>query len=271
MTLDFRYTARRSLQRAKAELSASDDHRLYYAALEIRFAMEAITYGRMYAYRDHIPPSEYRTWQPRKVFEMLLEIDPNVSTGVSLAVGVEQKYGVPAEEMQSLGTEIVLTKKNLKEHYDAIGSYLHVPTLAQVDNNDRNLVKLRNRCEQCIIMLESILSSPIWNVKFGKNFSFNCFRCNVLLTRWLPLRKVDAHDVRCLQCGAEYAVTETNGGKISVNPKWRELHCPNPECSDTIGLWSDEITSGTRWSCESCGNKYILKLIVENIRAESEP
>ena len=34
--------------------------------------------------------------------------------------------------MKVLGTDVVFTLADLKAHYDAIGSYLHMPSLAQI-------------------------------------------------------------------------------------------------------------------------------------------
>src|SRR5437867_1615135 len=43
---NFRHLARQSLARAKTELATNDAQRLRYAALELREAMEALTYDR---------------------------------------------------------------------------------------------------------------------------------------------------------------------------------------------------------------------------------
>src|SRR2546429_3472132 len=94
-------------------------------------AMECLTYDRALAFKDEFPPSEYDTWQPRKVMSVLLEIDPTADKDSSIAVGVEAVPGVPAASMQSLGSEKVLNLGMLRKHYDALGSYLHVPTLKQ--------------------------------------------------------------------------------------------------------------------------------------------
>lgn len=41
---DYREEARQQLARARAELASGDDERLKYAALELREAMESLTY-----------------------------------------------------------------------------------------------------------------------------------------------------------------------------------------------------------------------------------
>ena len=67
MTPSFRHLARESVGRARAELASGDRARLKFAALELRMAIESVTYERAHSYRDEIPQAEYRTWQPKKV------------------------------------------------------------------------------------------------------------------------------------------------------------------------------------------------------------
>lgn len=88
---NFRHSARESLARAKAELAANDPIRLRYAALELRDAMEALTYDRALAFKDDIPPEEYKTWQPRKLMAVLLDIDPSIGITSTIAYGIEEE------------------------------------------------------------------------------------------------------------------------------------------------------------------------------------
>ena len=87
--------ARKSLARAKTELASN---RTRYAALELRDAMEALTYDRALAWANDLPPEEYKTWQPRKLMSALLEIDPSIGMSATLAVGIETEYGKPGRE-----------------------------------------------------------------------------------------------------------------------------------------------------------------------------
>jgi len=104
------------LARARTELAADDPHRLRYAALELRDAMEALTYDRALAFKDDIPPEEYKTWQPRKLMAVLLEIDPSIGMTSTVAFGLEEEYGklAPRENMKLLGTDVVFTLADLK-------------------------------------------------------------------------------------------------------------------------------------------------------------
>jgi hypothetical protein len=87
---------------AEDELASADDERLKYAALELRMAMESLTYDRALAYKEGFPPAEYQSWQPRKVMALLLEIDLNADKDSSLAFGIEPALGVTPDEMPSV-------------------------------------------------------------------------------------------------------------------------------------------------------------------------
>ena len=45
--MNFRSIAKKAVKKAKEELASNDDERIKYAVLELRLAMEAITYDRM--------------------------------------------------------------------------------------------------------------------------------------------------------------------------------------------------------------------------------
>ena len=154
--------ARESLARAKAELASGEPIRVRYAALELRFAMEAVTYDRATAFKKEIPPKEYATWQPRKLMKMLVDIDPGIGASSTIRIGFQDDIGTPAppERMRTMGTDVVFTLGDLKSHYDAIGNHLHVPSLANVQaGNIPDDEQLRARCETIAGLLERVLSS----------------------------------------------------------------------------------------------------------------
>jgi hypothetical protein len=110
-------------------MESGDPDRLDYAALELRKAMEAIIYDRAQLYKDEVPVEVYRTWQPRKVLAYMAEIDPMLAhNSWEVSFKPDAKLGQPENSWISLGTETLLTSKNLRKHYDALGHFLHVPT-----------------------------------------------------------------------------------------------------------------------------------------------
>lgn len=267
---NFRQLARESLGRAKAELAANDEHRLRYAALELRFAMEAITYDRALAFQDDIPPEEYKTWQPRKLMGVLIDIDPSIGMTSTIAFGCEEEYGKPAprENMRVLGTDHVFTLANLKTHYDAIGSYLHMPCLEQViPGNMPDPKKLQTRCECIIGLVETVLNSRVWNSTFGVTATLDhCLNeeCKKPIHKRIPAGK-DKVDAQCFACKAEYTITREEDGRVLWTPKMDEALCSNPGCTEKMALWLHEVRPGTHWRCRGCGVHNEIVLAVSKI------
>lgn len=275
--LNYRHLARESLSRAKTELASQDLHRLRYAALELRDAMEAVTYDRALAFKDEIPPEEYRTWQPRKLMAVLVDIDPSIGMTSTLAVGIESEHGKQAENMKTLGTDHVLTLKDIKAHYDAIGSYLHMPSLEQLEAGKiADPAKLRTRCEAVVAALESVLGSPVYNVTLG-NFAQldECMNetCRRPVRKRFPLGKTEI-EAECFECKAVYTLVSRPGGAVEFKPKMTLVGCPSEGCSERFPLWPHELTPGTHWRCR-CGSHNGIALrahkIEEGAAAEGGP
>jgi hypothetical protein len=231
---DFRHSARTALERARAELASNEPYRFRYAALELRDAMEALTYDRAMAYKNDIPPEEYYTWQPRKLMMVLLGVDPDIGKSSTLAIGIEDEYGkpVPPEQMLTLGTDHVLGLADLKTHYDALGSYLHMPSLSQIQAGKiADLGKLRERCEAVAHAIEKVLSSKVWNNTLGNIATLErCMNedCGKPLHRRMPFGQ-EAIEARCFECNAEYTVASQNNHEVRWIPKMSEVRCASPE------------------------------------------
>lgn len=255
---DFRNSARQSLKRAESELNSDDPMHFRYAALELRYAMEALTYDRARAYKNEIPPEEYGTWQPRKLMLLLAEINPHAVKSSTISARLEEEYGkpAPAKNMKLLGTDHVLSISDIKEHYDAIGSYLHIPSLKQIENHGvHDYGKLKLRCEKIILLLQTVLSSPIWNATFG-NFATlpQCMdeSCKKPVRKRIPIG-TQFIDAECFECKAEYKIVIGTEDKVTWEPKQVEVHCSTPSCNRKFRLWPKELVPGTRWKCSVCG------------------
>jgi hypothetical protein len=271
---NFRHLATESLARAKAELAANDTARLRYAALELRDAMEALTYDRALAFKDDIPPEEFKTWQPRKLMAALLEIDPSIGKTSTIAVGLEKEYGVPApqERMQVLGTDVVFTLADLKAHYDAIGSYLHMPSPEQIQSgNMPDPTRLRERCETIVSLVEKVLSSSVWNSTFGITAILDeCMNeaCKKPIRKRMPLGK-QTIEARCFECKAEYTITSGPNDSVIWTPKMTDVPCPTPNCPEKVSLWPHEVRPGTKWRCRGCGIRHEIALGVMKVEDET--
>ena len=262
--IDYRNDARRELARAKDELASADAERLKYAALELRMAMESITYDRALAFKDEFSPAEYEKWQPRKVLATLLEIDPDADKDRSIAFGSEPSPGVTPDVMQSLGTERVLNMKTIKRHYDALGSYLHVPTIKQSKDGARtDDAKFRARCEEIAAYLTEVLASPVWNATMGRFASFACKQCGHQIRKRMPPRQTVVN-AKCSECVATYKLTDAGDGKLQCKPDREEVKCTNSECNTPILLWHSQIEHGVNWNCKVCGGQNEILLTVHH-------
>ena len=260
--MNYRDLARKHIKHAMNELNSKSELRLKYAALELRMAMESLTYDRALAYKDEFPPSEYETWQPRKVMSVLLDIDPKADKDCSLAVREEGKDDAP---YVSLGAEKVLNMIMLKKHYDALGSYLHVQSMKQfragipVDNS-----KIRIRCMDIADFVSQVLSSPIFNVTVGEFASTDCVKCGNPIRKRLPDGEKETL-ATCHECNATYTVTGDGNDKTIWTPHQREVKCVNPNCGQKDYLWPNEIERGNTWICGACGGKntFVLAIVYQ--------
>lgn len=263
--MSFRDEARQHLVTAKALISENTDQKLIYAALELRMAIEAISYDRANAIKDDFPPSEYETWKPSKVISVLLDIDPNADQPSELSFGEEPSPGERPSVMHSLGSDRPLTIREIKEHYDALGSYLHSQTIGQRKKSaKRDLSSLKKRCKKIVGVLDESLSAPINSFVFGVYFEFNCLRCEKRIRRRFKMNS-DSAEATCWECKANHRVRSTGERQVAIEPVQSQVPCANADCKEDFFLWADEIVPGTNWNCLACGNR---NRIILSVRAE---
>lgn len=269
MTVGYRMIARQALQRAQTELASGDPDRLEYAALQLRKAMEAVTYHRVQLYKGEIPPAVYRRWQPRDYVRYMAEIDWMASyKSWKVSFKPEHKSGQPENAWIELGMETLLTIKDLQKHYDALGNFLHIPTPYQIENDKTpNQNRVKEHCQHCIEILERVLKSPISNAHIKISSENKCIRCGLPIIRRFELNSTKTVEARCIGCGAQYIVTDEGSNKVRWTPKIREIECQTPGCGAKIELWEDEIRPGLSWECKGCGEGYALQLrLMQKVR-----
>jgi len=269
MNISFRQQARDALSRAQDELASNSDQRLKYAALELRMAMECLTYERANGYARELPPTEYETWQPRKLMMMLLEIDPRADKDSSIAVGIEDVPGQEAKVMTSMGTEKVLNLSTIKKHYDALGSYLHTPTVKQLaDGKGVDYGRFRLRCAQIAAEVQATLQSPVWNINFATFSEIACARCNSLVRKRMNSPNETA---RCFGCNATYEVTETPEKKIGWKFIQQVIPCQAPGCGKDMFLLDADIEAGKSVRCVHCASLHHINLTISLVRHPASP
>ena len=261
MTPDYRQLAKLHLEEARANLDTDDPVQLRSAALALRMVIEALTYERVSLYKDDMPPN-HATWQPRKLMAALLQIDPHADQSSALWYGIEPSPGEQPEKMTFLGTEQVIGQETIKKRYNALGSYLHVPTIKQLaEGKEHDLNKLRERCHSILEDLEKILDSRVWNVRLGTTASIDCFECeNVIRRRFV--KSQGERTVECFNCDATYTLSENNAGQVVWRPRTIKLNCLTKGCGQEFDVWEKEVKSGACWTCQECKKNYRIGLAV---------
>ena len=111
--IEYRTIAREALDRAKRELEGGDLVRVRYAALEIRDALEAVTYERAALYKDQLPITLYDKWTPQELLAFLVEMDPKAELATSNAIA-EQRANSSNMLKGELPDKTILTQVELK-------------------------------------------------------------------------------------------------------------------------------------------------------------
>jgi hypothetical protein len=256
MKLNYRSIARDARNRAEQELAAGSDSRVRYAALELRTAMEALVYERVLLYESELPDAELATWQPRRVFEVLLELNPHADQSSSVAIAPESSLGVRSGPFTDLGKDRVISTKELKTYYDRLGSYLHAPTVQQARSGAATTPEqMRKRCQEVLGVIDQVLSSRVFSVDFKVVARMACVECKATVICRMPFKPDEGRTIDCTRCKASYRVEPKEGSAVTWTPLHHTLQCQGPGCTDSCVVWPREVAPGTHWVCKSCGGR----------------
>ncbi len=259
MTPKYRGLAKLHLEEARANLNTDDPVRLRSSALALRMAIEALTYERVSLYKDDMPP-DHDIWQPKKLMAELLQIDPHADQSSALWIGREPSPGEQPEKMTFLGTEQVIGQETIKKHYDALGAYLHVPTIKQLaKGKDHDLNRLRERCHIILEDLEKVIDSRVWNIRLGTTASIDCFECeNVIRRRFV--KGQGERTVECFNCDATYSLSENKVGQVVWESQKIKVNCSAEGCGHEFYVWEKEVKRGAELACPKCKKNYRIAL-----------
>jgi DNA-directed RNA polymerase subunit RPC12/RpoP len=202
---NYRHRARQHVQRAKDHLADGKSETLRYACLELRMAIEALTYERLEAYLSEVSNDVMKKWQPKQVLAELLFVDPTADSSGQLWVGREDQPGVPAKDMKFLGTDERFTVKWATKAHNTLGGFLHEPTIAQLQAGKENEATIRERAAEIVTELERVLSATLSNVNFGVFCTIPC-ECGFTIRRKEEFVRRGENAV-CASCGRIYEVS----------------------------------------------------------------
>jgi DNA-directed RNA polymerase subunit RPC12/RpoP len=254
----YRKQAREALGRAKNQAANDALEYLRYSALEICSAMEAVIFDRALLYKDWISPTTYREWDPRAVLAYLVDIDADADM---LTVPLTN----PNEN-----DEIQISQAQFEDVYQRLNSYIHLPQMSARRSQSRDYAAgLKRHLQECIKIVEQLLSSPYRDSLTGVFASRVCARCGNTVTRRLPEPEHGIVETRCTNCGAPHGLGIKGDNDIVWHPLLATIQCDHRGCDRSFRIWLDEIQPGVSWQCEGCGQRWIIQLSPTKIKIES--
>lgn len=253
--MKYRSFAKQAFERAKFELATEDPNRLKYAVLELRMALEGLVYQKATNYTEELCGKKLNTWQPAKLLEILLDIDPLADQTYTLRVKCENADSEKERGFTEIGTEKLINLKEIKSNYHKLGSFLHMPTIEQIEGNKGpTSEKIIKGCNKTLEVLEQVFSSTVYNSNLRVRATTDCIECGEKVVRRIPPigEKIIAN---CINCSASYDIVPLENEQVKWFPKTTKLTCANPSCDKEVELWQNDVKVGLYWFCPSCKGK----------------
>jgi hypothetical protein len=252
-----RQEARECLAQAKALLAQDQIATTRHACLELRQAIEYLAYQQLEAYLDEVPDDAMRKWTPREVIAQMLEVDPNADKTSTIAVGIED---VPGEQPKNvLGEDRRFTLKWANRSHNALGNFLHAPTLHQMETgNVPEHSTMRAKAMEIAAVIEHTLATAVFNVNFGNFYHISCVCGREFKRRagsFTPEAGIVCPDVKCRTIWD--VASEEEGGNVELRPRQTEYVCPG--CNEKGYLMSQKIKAGEIVVCD-CGARAEIAL-----------
>jgi DNA-directed RNA polymerase subunit RPC12/RpoP len=247
-----RNKAKECVLKAKELIAAGDYDSLRYACLELRFAIEYITYSLASTYKDELSTESYKNWKANQLIQAMLAIDPGADKSHQIAIGPQSHPDVAASTLRNLGEDKRFSLKWANKNYNALGNFLHAPSIEHIENNIVvSKEKIKDKVQEVLLILEEALLSPVWNVNFGTFHSFTCI-CGRKFKRRVESYKAD-DGIPCPSCKAIWDdLGQDDEGKTTFRMRETEYQCLACNKIGLIGV--HQIKLGAVLVC-GCGAK----------------
>lgn len=258
------YGIRDGLDRARALLTTGREDERAYAALEIRFCMEAIAYRQLDSYGPAIMSQLMKEWNPSRIVRMLTLFDEHSDQPAQFAIAVNlpDDFEVPAEEADNdwgdrvknlefvpVGDANRLPWKKFRNAYSSLGSFVHL------GKNGERAFPTVQKLEEILTMLDHVADSTV--IAAMNNYGTATCRCGTLLVLG-PKHQSGTENIYCTnyRCKAVFqAIPEKPGTMSEIGQVL--LPCP---CGGKVAFKSDSMLAMER--CENCGSsvRVLIKL-----------
>lgn len=240
------------LQRASALIAQGDVAALQYAALELRLAIEALTYEKADSYRRYLPESFFaKTWQPPQLLERLTRIDPIADQSFTLRMSgpVNPGEAPDPESWQMVGEHRALSVAWLRKRYNMLGSMLHLP----VFGGQQDIAEMRSRIESIASAIATSGTSTISGMSTAPIVSADCALCTGRIVASVPWVQSE-RTAFCLNPACEAEYNAEMAGEVAQFELRAYYH--NCQCGNRMTFESRKLRDDQGWHCEACGQLY---------------
>jgi hypothetical protein len=250
-------------QRAQEHLDSGDPHRLRYACLELRLALERIAYQKLQLRLGDISSAEITAWQPRRVMDTLMElVDPHIALDAEIRMGQRPGGGDPATDtFTPIGRIKGIDPKLIGKHWQKLGSFLHMVKPAKKGERPKepDAKKLATFIREVIAYVTEVTATA-FDAHFSEKVSFKCGSCDQMIVRNAALLQ-DNIVVPCQnpECEESY-VTHRKGEEFLFKRHQFEIECKT--CHKTMHFPAKKLLKlpydhSATATCE-CGAQHLV-------------
>ena len=241
---------------ARTLLASADDSVLAYAALELRMAMEAITYDKLRAYADRLPSEALARWQPPQAMKALLEFEPHAAAEGAVAVARQAADGTAATKRHMLGQKRSFDLTWLRTSYNKLGSLLHLPAPRRANkaNEAESLSKTREMLMSILAEVDRVAGATLEG-GIARVVYFNCDVCEQLVFCNEEAVRSTKRAV-CLEesCSAEHFVKIGEDDSFTFFLDTTGFDCL--KCKEITPVENRHLAVGAGFKCNSCGTQH---------------
>lgn len=244
------------LERAEAFLNLGDNASMRYAALELRYAHEAVAFRQLHEYGKQFPGKLVGEWRADQILKLLASFDPFSDMSGELSFAPVAAEGEMPTEWLTLGSTQAIGWRKFRKSYNKLGSFLHLPT----PKTGENLVETDIHPDSFTSMFEELkrLTQANLILAMKMTVSAEC-RCGGMV--YVGQSDFDNEDqVVCgnRKCNALYTKSRGEDGVEVLKPV-SVVSFTCEKCEARIPVPLEQVWAIAR--CPGCALEYRLNLI----------
>lgn len=254
------YQVEEFIDRAKGFVAKADENSLRHACLELRFCIEKIVYQKLDQVGAHLPRPIYRDWRPNKALKLLLSFEPHADQNSSMTISVDSENGESIVMPFRLGDYKMFSSKWLNKHYNKLGNFLHMPSLAEAESPPEITV---TAIQEIIDEIERVASATMVS-SVNSVTAFACTLCGSdIYASATQIEKGEIVDCYEDDCQAQHKLVQTDDDHYHAH---RAGLYATPCLSCGQGLAIETIHNNEVKTCTGCGNRHLFYLGCKSVQ-----